>query len=62
MRQGYIETVKGEETFFSKDYQLEFNELTQELERSKLLSVTSKLYFPGYLGNTPGLAFVWKVL
>lgn len=62
MRQCYIEVVKGEEEYFSKDFQLEFDEVTQDLERSKSWQIISKTNFPQYYEGSLGLVVVSKVL
>lgn len=60
--QRFIELVEGEEESFCKYYQLEFNEVTQELERSKRWELISKSTIPNGLTNKTIFSFVWKVL
>ncbi|KAJ8048730.1 Methyltransferase-like protein 27 [Holothuria leucospilota] len=60
--QRFIEVVKGEEKSFCKYYQLEFNEVTQELELSKRWKLISKTNIPYGVTDKTIFSFVWKVL
>ncbi|KAJ8048732.1 Methyltransferase-like protein 27 [Holothuria leucospilota] len=62
MAQRYIEVVAGDEECFCKYYQLEFEEVTQDLEGSKKWKLISKNVIPNLMLNKAALTFVWKVL
>ncbi|KAJ8048731.1 Methyltransferase-like protein 27 [Holothuria leucospilota] len=62
MGQRYIEVVAGDEECFCKYYQLEFDEVNRDLERSKKWKLISKSVFPNLVANKAALSFVWEVL